>query len=246
MLVSVHDVSSFFFEELEQISNCLEPLIGKRFSLAVVPAWQGSGRCLKNQAYRKWLNQYRHEYLLHGYFHRRHQRGCDPVSCLTEDSNELSGLDRFSIRNRLSAGRLFMDTITGTRPRGFIPPAWQAGHMKNRDLESAGLRFSAGLFSIKHVNGGSRSLATWSWDCGRFACLGYMGHVLGLVLSINPAAVPCVVIHPRDLHRGWLNHALVRIRHLMNRGCHPARFEDLVPNHDFENGAAPQSWKDHV
>ncbi len=229
MLVAIHDVSSCFLEELSQISNVLERLIGGRYSLAVVPAWNGMMQCMEDRDYRDWIGRYRHEYLLHGYFHRRQRKYPSPISWLAEGSDEFSGLDRSTIRERLSTGRLFVKSLTGIPPSGFVPPAWRNGRIRASDLKVTSMNFVSGLTSIRDVRGVSCPLATWSWDFGRFSRLGgCVGHLLGRTLSISPWAVPCVVIHPRDIERGWLNHAVDQIRALIGKGHDPVKFSDLI------------------
>ena len=62
---------------------------------------------------------------------------------------------------------------------------------------------------------GAIALATYSWDCGRFGCIGHLGNTIGRALSLFPRRLPCVVIHPADVARGFLEQALSLIDSLM-------------------------------
>jgi hypothetical protein len=105
--------------------------------------------------------------------------------------------------------------------RGFVAPAWQPGPVTPALLNSCGLDYALGFWSLDCA-GTRLPLAVWSWDCGNIAALGLAGEALGwLRRALRPDAVPCVVLHPRDVTRGYLARALNLIRRLQTAGLRP-------------------------
>src|SRR5262249_60823887 len=65
------------------------------------------------------------------------------------------------------------------------------------------------------VDGTRRSLGSWSWDVGWLASRSRLGELAGSLLALRRDAIPCVTVHPADVRRGHLPHALARIRRLL-------------------------------
>ncbi len=74
-----------------------------------------------------------------------------------------------------------------------------------------------------------RPLVTWSWDWGRLGWLSRGGELIGSFLSWHdPTAIPCVAIHPADVSRGCLPHAVRVIRQLIDSGHEPTTATELM------------------
>ncbi len=72
-------------------------------------------------------------------------------------------------------------------------------------------------------------LVTWSWDWGRLGWLARGGELFGSLLSHrDPSAIPCVALHPADVRRGCVPHAVRIIRQLIDSGHEPTTATELM------------------
>jgi hypothetical protein len=72
-------------------------------------------------------------------------------------------------------------------------------------------------------------LSTWSWDWGIVSHLGLVGECFGNgAFRLRPAALPCVVIHPIDVDRGYLPRIVRIIDGLRRQGRRPVTFARLA------------------
>ena len=226
MLVVIHDFTPVFLRELSEIVERLYPLIGRQMSAAVVPCWHGSSQGNSSDGYRKLLNAVE-ERLLHGW---THQSRCSyhPISLLTDRADEMRGLDRQTIIHRIEAGQAAFTELTNQPALGFVPPAWQ---LPMKSMELASLQFVMRFGAIESCQnpGRVRRLATWSWDWGRLGWLSQGGELLGSIQSLRePDAIPCVVVHPVDLRRGYLYREERLIQKLLNCGYVPTTATRLM------------------
>lgn len=226
MLVAIHDIAPVFLRELSEIVERLYPHIGRQMSAAVVPCWRGSSEGNSSDEYRSLLGLFA-ERLLHGWTHQSHFP-YHPMSVLTGASDEMRGLDRQTIIKRIEAGQAAFTQLTDLPASGFVPPAWQLP-IQSTELKSFRFVVRYGTIESCQDPRRMRRLATWSWDWGRLGWLSRGGEMLGKIQSLRyPTAIPCVVIHPIDLRRGYLPHAEQLIRKLLDCGCVPTTATQLM------------------
>jgi peptidoglycan/xylan/chitin deacetylase (PgdA/CDA1 family) len=230
-LVSVHDATPAYARETRLIIEGLTPLVGSRFSFGVVPDWYGDWPLAAHLGYCRMVDGAADEILLHGYHHRR-QRGQGPTSWLTGGTDEMNGLDAEETRATLQRGQQVFREVFGRPARGFLPPAWQKGHVRpaapgaviqNRWEPDHVL----GFFSLDSADS-TLPLATWTWDVSRWGWLGHVGHGVGSVLQKAGAGVPSLAIHPRDLLRGFWPKILRLIQDLLHEGYEPTTCAGLL------------------
>lgn len=229
-VVCIHDATPACERETRLMIRDLAPLLGRRFCFGVVPDWHGQWPLAAHPDYCGLIRDASEELLLHGYFHRR-QRGWGPITLLTRNGDEMNGLDPEETRCVLARGRRVFADVFGAPPRGFVAPAWQAGHARPiRMVEEHGtdLKYVLGFFSLRSSDGRTLPLATWSWDCGRWGWLGHVGHGLGRLHHALDRAIPSVAIHPRDLERGFWPRILRLLQELLDAGYVPSTAAGLL------------------
>jgi hypothetical protein len=253
-LVCIHDTTPAFARETRVMLRDLAPFLGRRLSFGVVPNWRGRWPLAVHPEYCRLIQESSEELLLHGYFHQR-QRGDGPISVLTDRADEMNGLDAEQTQNALECGQRVFTDVFGAPARGFLAPAWQRGHVgrpKGRHYDSrthddarrhcdarsaglqAGLEYVLGFLSVQSSAGQEIPLATWSWDCGRWAWLGHVGHGLGWLRQLPERRVPVLAIHPRDLERGFWPKILRLTADLLENGYEPATPARLLEASDVE------------
>ena len=209
----------------------LAPALGRRLSFAVVPNWRGEWPLSAHPDYCRLIQQNSDELLLHGYSHRR-QRGWGPVSWLTRSDDEMNGLDREETRHTLEQGQRAFTEVFGQPARGFLAPAWQAGHV--RLAEGNGLEHVLGFFALESRTRRRIPLSTWTWDAGRWGWLGHVGHGLGNVRHALNRGIPTLAIHPRDLARGYWPAILRLTNTLLEAGYEPSTPSRVIETSDVE------------
>lgn len=226
-LVCIHDATPAYARETRMMIRDLSPLIGRRFSMGVVPDWDGRWPLAAHPEYCRLVQESSEELLLHGYFHRR-QRGWGPITWLAEGSDEMNGLDPEGTRRTIEHGQRVFFEVFGEPSRGFLAPAWQRGHLRRVNGNSSGLEHVLGFFSLESWTGRSVPLATWTWDCGRWGWLGHLGNGIGWLSHSLDDGVPALAIHPRDLQRGFWPKILRLTRRLLATGYQPSTLAGLL------------------
>ena len=211
----LHDVAPIYSEHVETFSRTLAPLIGNTMSAAVVPCWAGVP--LSEQD-RPFLERVRRQYAniqLHGYEHFR-PAGGGFVSAIAAGKDEMKGLDPAETDRRLGLGQEILTRCFGEPARGFIAPTYQPGHATPDRLAKFGIEYTVGYWDIMSSDGVRLPLGTWVWDVSPIKLLCRVGYRLGqMQYRFRSQALPCVVLHPLDLERGFLPQIERTVRRLL-------------------------------
>ena len=225
--VVVHDVTPAFLPQLARITEALVPRVGRDLAGAVVPCWHGRPIEGPGGRFERFVAGTFGEVLQHGFTHRQDRPGL--LSLFTGRSDEFVGLPREEVRRRLGLGREMLRQSLGVEPAGFVSPAWQVGWATVEELGRSGFHYLATFGAIRAASGPTVPLATWSWDWGVLAPLGRVGQRLGdFQLRLRPAALPCVVVHPADVDRGYLPRALDVVDRLLELGRTPGLLSEFL------------------
>jgi hypothetical protein len=234
-VVCFHDATPAFARETRLMLEDLEPLVGRRISLGVVPNWFGRWPLAAHPVYCRLLQQRAEDLLLHGYFHRR-GRGWGAVTLLA-GTDEMNGLDATETHALLERGQRDFTNVFGEPARVFLAPAWQRGHVRAVDASSCGIDHILGFFSLDSVTGDRIALATTTWDCGRLRWLGHVGRGIGGLLRSFRGRVPVLAIHPTDLANGFWPKILKLTGQLLAAGHTPTTVAALMEARGVEVGA---------
>jgi peptidoglycan/xylan/chitin deacetylase (PgdA/CDA1 family) len=226
-LVSIHDATPAYARETRAMIRDLAPLLGRQFSCAVVPDWHGAWPLAAHPAYCAFVREAAGELLIHGHTHRR-LRGGGAVTLLTGASDELNGLDRSGTQRAIARGQHAFAEAFGQPARGFVAPAWQRGLVRPGGVDSPGVAYLLGFFTLAAGDGRAVPLATWTWDCGRWGWLGHVGHGLGRAMQALGRGVPTLALHPRDPGRGYWPTILRLIRRLLTDSYRPTTAAALL------------------
>jgi hypothetical protein len=232
-VVCIHDATPAYARETRIMIRDLAPLLGRRLSFGVVPNWHGEWPLPAHPGYCQLVRDSSEELLLHGHFHQR-QRGYGPITLLTGNGDEMNGLDPEKTRCTLERGQRVFTEVFGEPARGFLPPAWQPGHVHLKAGDSLGLEHVLGYFSLESRTGRNIPLATWAWDKGCWGWLGHIGHGIGWLGQSLNRGVPTMAIHPRDLERGFWPKILRLTQKLLESGYEPSTPAGLLEASDVE------------
>lgn len=228
LIVSVHDVAPPFEPELRHIVDRVTDLVDGAFSLAVVPSWHGRWPLGDHPRFCAWMERTGAELLLHGWTHVTPLPHRMSSRCVG-GADELAGLAADEAHARVERGQAVARAVFGRTLPGFVPPAWRMGGLGLGRLAASGLRYTVELGRLRRTSDGGRArLATWSWDAGPIRGTGRVAEWIGRLSSWRAGAIPCLVLHPRDVQRGHLPRALARIRSLLDAGMRPTRLGDIA------------------
>lgn len=220
-LILFHDVAPPHLPVIRALVDAVRACAGPGAPLAaaVVPCWHGQPLTAA-PGFAAEVRALFDERLLHGHTH--HTRRGGALGALTGQANEFTGLSAAAAAEKLRLGQALFAEAFGAPAVGFVPPAWQCGPLTPALLAQHGLRYCVGLWGLGRAHGASLPLATWSWDAGVIAALGWAGEALGTARAWAwPQAMPCVVVHPADAARGYLPRILRRIEGLLAGGRRP-------------------------
>ena len=225
--VMLHDVAPIYASHVATFTQAMAPLVGNAMSAAVVPCWAGVSLEDKD---RPFLDRVRAEYaniLLHGYEHfRPGSRGLR--SKIADGKDEMNGLNSAETDRRLAAGQEIFERWLGQPACGFIAPTYQIGFATPERLAQFGIHYTVGYGKVATSTGQCLPLSTWVWDVSPIRLLCRAGYRLGqLQYRFRKHALPCVVLHPLDLERGFLPQIEQTVQKLLRAGRQPVLLESL-------------------
>jgi hypothetical protein len=226
--VVVHDVAPAFLPQLATIAAALAPRVRRKVAGAVVPCWHGRPIDGVSDGFARFVTNTFGEVLQHGYTHRQARPGV--LSLFTGRSDELLGLTRQEVLRRIDVGRELLRRALGVSATGFVAPAWQAGKATPQALAGCGFRYLLTFAAVRAASGPAVPLSTWSWDWGVLGPLGRVGQRYGdLHWRLRPSTLPCVVVHPADVDRGYLPRVLDLVDRLLGLGRTPGLLSEFLP-----------------
>jgi len=225
--VMLHDVAPLYEAHVAQFTETLSPLIGNVMSAAVVPCWGGQELTERD---RPFLERVKREYAniqLHGFEHFR-TNGSGWVSKIADGKDEMNGLDEAETDRRLEEGQKILTRWFGEPAKGFIAPTYNIGLATPERLARFGMHYTVGYGKVIASAGQQLPLSSWIWDVSPIRLLCRLGYRYGqLQYRFRRQALPCVVLHPLDLDRGFLPQIERTVKRLLRAGRQPILLESL-------------------
>ena len=225
-VVCLHDVFPQHGGAILRLLDQLQPWVGTRISVAVTPCAFGRPWTDEDGALARRVQALSHELLLHGFTHQSTTSRW--LSRHIEHADEFHGRERREAEGRIRSGLQMLRQQFTRTVRGFVPPGWHMGPITARSLRECGLDFAVRWTAVETVSGWRQPLATLSWDCGPVRATGYAGELFGKMTAMLLRGVPCIVVHPRDLERGFLPRIIRCLRKLLDAGRRPTQFAELI------------------
>lgn len=237
LLASIHDVSPRFESETGALIDLLEPHVGDRIAMFVVPNHWGEAPIVPGSPFaaklRAWADQ-GFEMFLHGYFHRdeaAHKGAARRAQArlLTAGEGEFLGLSRDAASARIAKGRALLEEVTGRPISGFVAPAWLYGRGALDALADCGIALAEDHFRVWSPATG-RSLArgpviTWA-SRTRLRLASSLG--AAAMLRQLPMRVLRVGVHPPDCRHRALLRSIERTMRATAAGRRAGRYADLL------------------
>jgi predicted deacetylase len=165
-ILSLHDVTPAFENEIRQALAMARQWRLPVPALLVVPDYQGRWSLDAHPAFCTYVAGQGGEILLHGFDHMA-PRGVEPdgflervkARLLTSGEGEFQTLPFGRAMDRIERGLEMVERTLGTRPRGFVAPAWLEHRDTYRAVDTAGLRFHEDHLHVRDLGSMTGHLA---------------------------------------------------------------------------------------
>jgi predicted deacetylase len=237
LLASIHDVSPRFESEVDRLVELLDPAVGSRLALLVVPNHWGDAPIIAGSAFATRLRAWADsgiEMFLHGYFHRDEVRHGTAASRLrakvmTAGEGEFLGLSRVDAADRIASGRALLEDVIGRQVDGFVAPAWLYGTGALDAMRDAALPIAEDHFRVWSPASGdalaSGPVITWA-SRTRLRLLSSLA--AAAVLRRTPVQVLRVGVHPPDIRHPTLVRSIEKTLRAAVKSRRAARYSDLL------------------
>ncbi len=238
LLASIHDVSPRFESEVDGLLALLQPYVGSRLAMLVVPNHWGDAPIVAGSPFAKRLREWADsgmEIFLHGYFHRdtsRHSGGADQVRArlLTAGEGEFLGLARKDATSRIVNGRALLEDLIGRPIDGFVAPAWLYGAGAKEALADCGITLAEDHLRVWSPATGAQlargPVITWASRTP----LRLASSLLAAALLRNaPMKVLRIGVHPPDCRHPRLVRSIHKTFAKAAKRCKPGRYSYLLP-----------------
>jgi predicted deacetylase len=237
LLASIHDVSPRFERQVDALIEELQPWVGMRFSMLVVPNYWGTAPIRRGSAFATRLRAWSDagaEVLVHGLYHRDEQQhsGFDRLRAgfMTAREGEFLGISASEALTRISYGRDLLSDITGRDIGGFVAPAWLYGAGARTALRESGMNLAEDHWRVWSPQSG-RVLARGpviTWASRTRARLASSLAAAALLRNFAPQTVLRVAVHPGDSGSPALLASIRRTLGKASKDRNPILYSDLA------------------
>jgi predicted deacetylase len=237
LLASIHDVSPRFESEVDRLVHLLQPHVGNRVAMLVVPNHWGDAPLIAASGFASKLRAWADagvEMFLHGYFHHdevRHARPRDWLRArfMTAGEGEFLGLSKHEAQARIRCGKALVEDVTGRPIAGFVAPAWLYGHGATEALADCAIPIAEDHWRVWSPATGAElargPVITWA---SRTRMRLASSLAAAAVLRRLPASVLRLGVHPPDCGEPALMRSIeTAVRTLASRR-RIARYSELL------------------
>lgn len=237
LIASIHDVSPRFESEIDALVDLLQPHVGNKIAMLVVPNHWGQAPLVAGSPFaarlRAWADA-GFEMFLHGYYHRdesRHGRTSDRIRArmMTAGEGEFLGLSKSDARSRITTGKQLIEDITGRPISGFIAPAWLYGAGAIEALADTGIPVAEDHLRVWSPASGAQlargPVITWA---SRTPMRLASSLTAAALLRRAPLPTLRVGVHPPDARHPQLLRSIEATLRIAGRGRQPAHYSDLL------------------
>lgn len=237
LLASIHDVSPRFESEVDALIELLQPHVGSRFAMLVVPNHWGDAPVVPGSPFASRLRAWADagiEIFLHGYFHRDQARhaGSDRLRArfMTAGEGEFLGLSRADSAARIAEGRHLLEDVIGRSVDGFVAPVWLYGQGALEALTESRIPLAEDHFRVWSPATGTRlargPVITWASRTRPRLASSLVAAAALRHMSIKALRIG---VHPPDCRHPALVRSIRKTFERAAKSRRVARYSDLLP-----------------
>jgi len=237
LLASIHDVGPRFESDVDRLLDVLEPHVGHRIAMFVVPNHWGENPIVPGSRFatklRNWTDSGL-EIFLHGYFHQDstvHSGNADRLRArwMTAGEGEFLGLDRTEASSRIVRGRDLLEGIIGRPIAGFVAPAWLYGNGAIEALGDCGIEIAEDHWRVwspaTNVVLSRSPVITWA---SRTPARLRSSLLAAAALRRAPVRDLRIGVHPPDSHSPRLLRSIEKTFEYATQGRRPVAYSELL------------------
>lgn len=222
LLISVHDVSPFYEEPVNQLLDELEKREIHNFTILIVPNWDGQYDFNEDQQLVERLLNLQNEgteLALHGYDHHSFD------------------LERAEASIPLEQSLTLYQTAFGNKPRCFVPPRYSQNSEVVALLKETGFSCTESTYTLEYFSGQkytSLPISMESFVNNKYLKYDFLTPFLTKTFSRiyarlvwNRGGVVRYTLHPREIEIGNLNATLELLDGFLARGWQPLTYSEL-------------------
>jgi len=253
LLTSIHDVSPRFESEVDRLRTTLEPHVGNRIAMLVVPNHWGDALITAGSPFasrlRSWADEGM-EIFLHGYFHRQDSTDLSMPNRLrtrvmTAGEGEFLSPSSKAAADRIRAGQDLIEDVTGRPIVGFIAPAWLYGPGTLDALASCGIALAEDHWRIWSPKTAAElvrgPVITWATRTRLRLASSLIAAATLRRMSVRTLRIG---VHPPDVRHPAVLRSIESTLRIASRDRDAGRYSDLLRDErsrDFQNSTAAEA-----
>ena len=227
LVVSIHDVTPYFFPQLKQIGDRLQEVGIKAMALKVIPNYRGEVNILSSEPFLNWLRQLKDkgsEIVLHGFEHLRPNPSLHSLlrrrpSFLTKGEDEFAAITSEEARQRLLLGGNIL-AAANLDYAGFTAPTWRVNRQTIQALKESGFSYLTTFSGLTDLRTGKRYFSPACGHQGIEPWLETMmswGNRLAEIFLFRCLPLIRIVFHPTGLDQPNFARSIRLVRRLLPR-----------------------------
>lgn len=238
LLASIHDVSPRFESEVDRLADLLQPHVGTRVAMLVVPNHWGDAPLIAGSNFASKLRAWADagiEMFLHGYFHHDEVRHAGRwnrfrAHFMTAGEGEFLGLSQREAQARIRGGKALVEDMIGRPIAGFVAPAWLYGPGASEALADCAIPIAEDHWRVWSPATGAElargPVITWA-SRTRMRLLSSLA--AAAALRRLPASILRVGVHPADCGEPALVKSIGTTLRSLASNRRVARYAELLP-----------------
>lgn len=216
IVVTVHDITPYFYGECLTIFNKLDELGVHQRTLLITPNYAGKSPIDSDERFIVMMETERKkgaELALHGFSHRNF---------------EFYKKDYIEAKKSLQQGMGMFKNAFGFLPKGFVAPQWFQSKGSLKAVEELGFNYTAVLRTIKYFNGKKYKTFPLNFDWGNSFLSKIIAAGNVFTASFRRKGLIRFAVHPMDIPNGVFDKEMKILEKLITDGWKPLSYENLI------------------
>ena len=248
LVVSIHDVTPEFKQELTTIVSELDKIGIKKTSVLIIPNYYENKNLVKDNQFTDWLYQLYdngNELVQHGYNHlctnynfKSHIQKFIGTK-INHSEGEFQNISYDEAKSKIQKGKDIFNTLGLTKliSKGFVAPAWLLNQESEKAIKDAGFDYYT---TFRHINFPKQKKKEKSEAIVFTSGNGFANKMFALYNHdlthrvFKNRRIARITIHPKDLHSNHFDSVLDSIKKV-RKGREIITYADLIPIIKNEN-----------
>ena len=212
IVITVHDVSPKYMDEIKVIFKYLERIGVKEKVILVVPDFDKRYDIISDNFIELIKEQENSEIALHGLHHSVY---------------EFLFMTKKNAKNALTWGKQLLSRSFNTVPSGFVAPMWLQSYGSIKGVKESGFTYTALFTKVIFFNSKKFYSIPTNFDWGSMTLNRLSMRINKAILKTKKSGIIRFAIHPKDVENGLIEEEITILKSLINKGWKPITYELL-------------------